>query len=113
MLFGKTGYLVSVVLALALLSGCGTDGRVDEAKARNWYNEIQGDGSVTNDVLPDANGIYSGGPDWGNDIGNTNRNTYGMRTDNGGNTLGQDIRNAWDNVKNDVKNMGDDNKNSK
>jgi hypothetical protein len=113
MVFGKTGFLVSVVLAMVLMSGCGTDGRVDEAKARNWYNEMQGNGSVTNDALPDANGIYSGGPNWGNDIGNTNRNTYGMRTDNGENTLGQDIRNAWENVKNDVKNMGDDHKNGK
>ena len=106
MLFGRTGFLVSVVLALALCSGCGTDGRVDETEARNWYNEMQGYGSVTNDVLPDANGNYTGGP---NGDMNTERNTYGMRTDNGSdmdNTLGQDIRNAWDNVKNDVKDMG-------
>ena len=107
MVFGKTGFLVSVVLAMVLMSGCGADGRVDEAKARNWYNEMQGNGSVTNDVLPDGVGNYTGGPNWGED--NTNRNTYGMRTDTGENTLSNDIRNAWDNVKNDVKNMGNDN----
>ena len=106
-MFGrKTGFLAAVVMALALFSGCGTDGRVDEAKARNWYNEMQGKGSVTNGTNPDGYGNYTGGPNWGTD--NTERNTYGMRTDNG-NTLGQDMRNAWDNVKNDVKNMGNDN----
>ena len=109
----KTGFLAAMVLTMALFAGCTADGKVDERKARNWYNEMQGQGSITNDVLPDATGNYTGGPNWGTD--NTERNTYGMRTDNGGNaegknnagsTLGQDIRNAWDNVKNDVKNMG-------
>lgn len=108
-MFGrKTGFLAAMMMALALFAGCSTDGSVDETEARNWYNEMQGYGSVTNDVLPDANGNYTGGPDW-SDHNNTERNTYGMRTDNGGNagnTLGQDIRNAWDNVKNDVKDMG-------
>ena len=106
MFFRKAGFLTALVMALAAFAGCGADGRVDEAKARNWYNEMQGQGSVTNDVLPDGVGNYTGGPNWGTD--NTERNTYGMRTD-GGTTLGQDIRNAWDNVKNDVKNMGNDN----
>ena len=106
-MFGrKTGFLAAAMMALALFSGCGTDGKVDEAKARNWYNEMQGNGSVTNDTTPDGYGNYTGGPNWGTD--NTERNTYGMQTDNG-NTLGQDIRNAWDDVKNDVKNMGNNN----
>jgi len=109
MLGRKPGFPLVIVLTAAMLAGC-ADGTVDERKARNWYNEMQGDGSVTNDVLPDGVGNYTGGPEWGTDIGNTDRNTYGMRTDNGEDTLGQDIRNAWDNVKNDVKNMGSENK---
>ena len=106
MFFRKTGFLAAMVMALALFGGCTDDGKVDKAKARNWYNEMQGKGSVLNDVTPDGYGNYTGGPNWGTD--NTERNTYGMRTDNG-NTLGQDMRNAWDNVKNDVKNMGNGN----
>ena len=112
----KTGFLAAVTTALLLFGGCGADGTVDEDQARNWYNEMQRNGGVVNDVDPDGYGLYSGGPVTGDNAGdgmtrsNTNgeRNTYGMRTD-GGTTLGEDIRNAWDNVKNDVKNMGNDN----
>ena len=105
----KTGFLAAMVLTMALFAGCTADGKVDERKARNWYNEMQGQGSVTNDVLPDGAGNYTGGPNWGKD--NTERNTYGMRTNNdnknhAGSTLGEDLKNAWDNVKNDVKNIG-------
>jgi len=104
-MFGrKTGFLAVAMMALALFGGCGTDGRVDEAKARNWYDEMKGKGSITNDTSPDGYGIYSGGPNWGNDTNNAERNTYGMRTDH--TTLGQDIRNAWDNVKDGL--TGDD-----
>ena len=107
-MFGrKTGFLAAVVMALALFSGCGTDGRVDEAKARNWYNN-----RVTNGTTNKGGNNYWDGYGVNNgvttDRNNTERNTYGMRTDNG-NTLGQDVRNAWDNVKNDVKNMGNGN----
>ncbi|WP_405728711.1 hypothetical protein [Anaerotignum sp.] len=115
-MFGrKTGFLAAVMMALALFGGCGADGKVDETQARNWYNEMTKNGSLVNDTNPDGYGIYSGGPNW-TDSNNTERNTYGMRTDNGtnrDNTLGQDIRNAWDNVKNDVKNMGNDNNHGK
>ena len=112
----KTGFLAAVTTALLLFGGCGADGTVDEDQARNWYNEMQRNGGVVNDVDPDGYGLYSGGPVTGDNAGdgmtrsNTNgeRNTYGMRTD-GGTTLGEDIRNAWDNVKNDMKNMGNDN----
>ena len=112
----KTGFLAAVTTALLLFGGCGADGTVDEDQARNWYNEMQRNGGVVNDVDPDGYGLYSGGPVTGDNAGdgmtrsNTNgeRNTYGMRTD-GGTTLGEDIRNAWDNMKNDVKNMGNDN----
>ena len=82
----KTGFLAAMVLTMALFAGCTADGKVDERKARNWYNEMQGQGSVTNDVLPDGTGNYT--------------------KNHAGSTLGEDIRNAWDNVKNDVKNMG-------
>ena len=107
-MFGrKTGFLASMMAALLLLGGCGTNGTVDETQARNWYNEMtKENGTMTNDHSGDGYGNYTGGPDWGTD--NTERNTYGMRTDNGS-TLGQDIRNAWDDVKNDVKNMGNHN----
>lgn len=112
-MFGrKTGFLASMMMALALFSGCTADGRVDEDQARNWYNEMQGNGSVLNDATPDGYGIYSGGPVTGDNAGdgmtgnNTDRTTYGMRQDTGENNLTNDIRNAWDNVKNDVKNMG-------
>ena len=112
----KTGFLAAVITALLLFGGCGADGTVDEDQARNWYNEMQRNGGVVNDVDPDGYGLYSGGPVTGDNAGdgmtrsNTNgeRNTYGMRTD-GGTTLGEDIRNAWDNMKNEVKNMGNDN----
>ena len=112
----KTGFLAAVTTALLLFGGCGADGTVDEDQARNWYNEMQRNGGVVNDVDPDGYGLYSGGPVTGDNAGdgmtrsNTNgeRNTYGMRTD-GGTTLGEDIRNAWDNMKNDMKNMGNDN----
>ena len=112
----KTGFLAAVTTALLLFGGCGADGTVDEDQARNWYNEMQRNGGVVNDVDPDGYGLYSGGPVTGDNAGdgmtrsNTNgeRNTYGMRTD-GGTTLGEDIRNAWDNMKNDVKNMGNEN----
>lgn len=112
----KTGFLAAVTTALLLFGGCGADGTVDEDQARNWYNEMQRNGGVVNDVDPDGYGLYSGGPVTGDNAGdgmtrsNTNgeRSTYGMRTD-GGTTLGEDIRNAWDNMKNDVKNMGNDN----
>ena len=112
----KTGFLAAVTTALLLFGGCGADGTVDEDQARNWYNEMQRNGGVVNDVDPDGYGLYSGGPVTGDNAGdgmtrsNTNgeRNTYGMRTD-GGTTLGEEIRNAWDNMKNDVKNMGNDN----
>ena len=111
----KTGFLAAMTTALLLFGGCGTDGSVNEEQARNWYNEMQRNGGVVNDVDPDGYGLYSGGPVTGDNAGdgmtrgsaNGERNTYGMRTD-GGTTLGQDIRNAWDNVKNDVKNMGND-----
>ena len=104
-MFGrKTGFLAVMVMTTALFAGCSDNGNFDADRARNWYNEMQGNGSVTNDVLPDGVGNYTGGPNWGED--NTNRNTYGMRTDTGENTLSNDIRNAGDNVKNDVKNMG-------
>lgn len=103
----NTGLLAAMTLTMLLLGGCGADGTVDEDQARNWYEEMRGNGSVTNDTDPDGYGVYSGGPEW-TDRNNTERNTYGMRTDNGGTTLGEDIRNAWDNVKNDVKNMGND-----
>ena len=112
----KTGFLAAVTTALLLFGGCGADGTVDEDQARNWYNEMQRNGGVVNDVDPDGYGLYSGGPVTGDNAGdgmtrsNTNgeRNTYGMRTD-GGTTLGEEIRNAWDNMKNDVKNMGNEN----
>lgn len=112
----NTGLLTALTTAMLLLGGCGADGKVDETQARNWYNEMQRNGGVVNDVNPDGYGLYSGGPVTGDNAGNGNtngeRNTYGMRTDdngtNGGTTLGEDIRNAWDNVKNDVKNMGND-----
>ena len=115
MFFRKTGFLAAMMMTLVMLGGCGADGKVDEARARNWYEEMRGNGSVTNDTDPDGYGLYSGGPVTGDNAGdgmtrsNTNgeRNTYGMRTD-GGTTLGQDIRNAWDNVKNDFRNMGND-----
>ncbi|WP_458407169.1 hypothetical protein [Anaerotignum sp.] len=111
-MFGRNaGLLAAMAATMLLLGGCGADGKVDEDQARNWYEEMRGNGSVTNDTSPDGYGIYSGGPEW-SDRNNAERNTYGMRTDNGtngGTTLGQDIRNAWDNVKNDVKNMGNDN----
>ena len=97
---------MAAVLTAAMLTGCGEDVRVDEAKARNWYNEMQKNGAVLQDDRPDGYGVYSGGPNWGTDIGSTDRNTYGMRKDGGEDTLGEDIRNAWDTVKNDVKNMG-------
>ena len=121
MMFGRnTGLLAAVTVAMLLLGGCGTDGTVNEEQARNWYNEMQRNGGVVNDVDPDGYGLYSGGPVTGDNAGdgmtrsntNSERNTYGMRTDGGtnaGTTLGEDIRNAWDNVKNDVKNMGNDN----
>ncbi|MBP3306026.1 MAG: hypothetical protein J6L66_00220 [Anaerotignum sp.] len=121
MMFGRnTGLLAAVTVAMLLLGGCGTDGTVNEEQARNWYNEMQRNGGVVNDVDPDGYGLYSGGPATGDNAGdgmtrsNTNgeRNTYGMRTDGGtnaGTTLGEDIRNAWDTMKNDVKNMGNDN----
>ena len=106
----KTGIFLAAVLTMACLGGCTDEnGKWDEDRARNWYNEMQGNGSVLNDDRPDGYGVYSGGPNWGQTGGNTNRNTYGMRTDNGGHagtTLGEDLRNAWDNVKNDVKDMG-------
>ena len=118
-MFGrKTGFLAAMVMALALFGGCGADGKVDERQARNWYNEMTKNGSLANETNPDGYGVYSGGPVTGSTSGDNlngnnasgERNTYGMRTDNGAdNTLGQDIRNAWDNVKNDVKNMGNDN----
>ncbi len=117
-MFGrKTGFLAMMLLTMALFGGCADgNGEWDEDRARNWYNEMQGNGSVTNDTAPDGYGVYSGGPNWGQTNGNTNRNTYGMRTDNGGNagtTLGEDIRNAWDNVKNDVKDMGNNDKDNR
>ena len=90
--------------ALLLFGGCGTDGKVDEEQARNWYNEMtRENGSMVNDRSGDGYGNYTGGPNWGTD--NTERNTYGMRTD-GGTTLGQDIRNAWDNMKDDMTGNG-------
>ena len=116
MLGRKTGLLAAMTVTMFILGGCGADGTVDEDQARNWYEEMRGNGSVTNDTDPDGYGLYSGGPVTGDNAGdgmtrsNTNgeRNTYGMRTDNG-TTLGEDIRNAWDTMKNDVKNMGNDN----
>ena len=112
----KTGFLAAVTTALLLFGGCGADGTVDEDQARNWYNEMQRNGGVVNDVDPDGYGLYSGGPVTGDNAGdgmtrsNTNgeRNTYGMRTD-GGTTLGQDIRNAWDDVKNNMTGNGGSN----
>lgn len=111
-MFGrKTGFLAAMTAALLLFGGCGTDGTVTEEQARGWYNEMtQGDGgtnSAANDTNGDGYGNYTGGPNWGTD--NTERNTYGMRTDNNmnagtnaangsSNTLGQDIRNAWDSM---------------
>lgn len=116
-MFGrKTGFLAMLLLTMALFGGCADDGRWDEDKARNWYNEMQRNGSVLNDDTPDGYGVYSGGPNWGQTNGNTNRDTYGMRTDNGGNagtTLGEDIRNAWDNIKDDVKDMGNQGKDNR
>jgi len=112
-MFGrKSGMLAAMTAALLLFGGCGTDGSVDETQARNWYNEMtrENGGYAVNDTDADGYGNYTGGPSWGED--NTERNTYGMQTDNstsGGTTLGQDIRNAWDDVKNDVKNMGNGN----
>ena len=101
-MFGrKSGMLAAMTVALLLFGGCGTDGSVDETQARNWYNEMtrENGGSAVNDTDADGYGNYTGGPDWGTE--NTERNTYGMRTD-GGTTLGQDIRNAWDDVKNNM-----------
>lgn len=117
-MFGrKTGFLAAMTTALLLFGGCGADGTIDEGQARNWYNEMtRGDGgtnSIANDTDADGYGIYSGGPVTGDNAGdgmtrssnNTERNTYGMRTDD--TTLGDDIRNAWDNVKDTV--TGNDN----
>ncbi|MBR2062144.1 MAG: hypothetical protein IJ969_02395 [Anaerotignum sp.] len=101
-MFGrKSGMLAAMTVALLLFGGCGTDGSVDETQARNWYNEMtrENGGSAVNDTDADGYGNYTGGPNWGTE--NTERNTYGMRTD-GGTTLGQDIRNAWDDVKNNM-----------
>ena len=50
----KTGFLAAVTTALLLFGGCGADGTVDEDQARNWYNEMQRNGGVVNDVDPDV-----------------------------------------------------------
>lgn len=128
-MFGRnTGLLAVMTVAMLLLGGCGTNSAAngkagDQAQARHWYEEMQNDGSVVNDVNPDGYGIYSGGPTTGNNAGdgmtgtsaNGERNTYGMRDDgtNAGTTLGNDMRNAWDDLKDDVKDMGNNNNNGK
>lgn len=111
-MFGtKSGFLAAMAATLLLFSGCGADGKVDGDAARNWYNEMQGNGTVTHHTDPDGYGVDTGGPNWGDSTNNTERNTYGMRTDgtadtNGGTTLGQDMRNAWDNVTGNNGNTG-------
>lgn len=100
----KAGLLSVMTVMMLLLGGCGSDGSMD-AEAKRWYEEMRGNGSVTNDVLPDGADNYTGGPNDGTD--NTERNTYGMQTEEGDTTLGEDIRRAWDDVKDDGKHMED------
>ncbi len=129
-LMRKAGLFATMAATMLAFGGCGADGKLDEAKARQWYDEMQGYGSVTHDS--DFGGTYHGGIAGGRD--NTERNTYGMESGNGmnfgtgingeaglngdnstngGTTLGDDLRNAWDNMKNDVKNMGEADRNNK
>ena len=54
----KTGFLAAVTTALLLFGGCGADGTVDEDQARNWYNEMQRNGGVVNDVDPDGWSLF-------------------------------------------------------
>lgn len=106
-MFGrKTGFLAAMTMALMLFGGCGTNGTLTESQKRevtDWYNNnmVNGDGTTTSggDGYWDGYGVNNGNAT--NDRNNTERNTYGMRTDGTtgtGTTLGQDIRNAWDNV---------------
>lgn len=108
-MFGrKTGFLAAMTMALMLCGGCGTDGKLTESQKKevtDWYNNnmVNGDGTTTSggDGYWDGYGVNNGNAT--NDRNNTERNTYGMRTDgttdtNGGTTLGQDIRNAWDDM---------------
>ena len=106
----KTGFLAALAMVLLMSGGCGNNGTLTERQKKevtDWYNN-----RVTNGTTNKGGNNYWDGYGVNNgvttDRNNTERNTYGMRTDNG-NTLGQDVRNAWDNVKNDVKNMGNGN----
>ena len=115
-MFGrKTGFFAVMAVALMLFGGCGTDGQMTDDQKRqatDWYNNmVNGDGGTNTsggDAYWDGYGVNDGRA-MTNDRNNTERNTYGMRTDgtNAGTTLGEDIRNAWDNVKDTV--TGNDN----
>lgn len=87
----KTGLIAVAVLAMCLCGGCSADGTVDESEARRWYEEMKEDD--LKDTAP-GGGVHSTKEDLEN---NTDRNTYGMQTDN--NDSGMDMRDMWEDLK--------------
>lgn len=112
-MFGrKTGFLAAMTAALLMFGGCGTNGTLTESQKKevtDWYNNRVTTGTTTNgNAYWDGYGVTSGNVTTNGN--NTERNTYGVRTDGtttgASTTLGQDVRNAWDDVKTDVANTG-------